>query len=343
MRAVFEPRYGSAEVLEVRELPIPVVGDGELLIRIEAASVTATDPTFRRGTPLIVRLFGGITRPRHPIPGDTFAGVIERVGNGVERWRVGDEVFGATGVTRGGHAEYIVMPQTGALAAKPSELTYSEAASTIDSGLTALPFLRDTSGGIGADSSVLVNGAAGSIGAMALQLLTRHFGVTTVTAVCSAANAEFVRALGATETIDYNEHDFAADGARYDVIFDAVGKRSFNSCKAALTAGGVYMTTVPTIGGMLQSLHKTGKRGGKRSAFAATGLRSSEERAADLVRIGELVHAGKVRPLIERRYRMEQIADAHRYIETGHKRGDAVLEIGAAANQQHAAGGTEKP
>lgn len=328
MRAAFEPRYGGPEILEVRELPIPPVGDGELLIRIEAAAVTATDPAFRRGTPFIVRLFSGLIRPRNPIPGDVFSGVIERIGSGVEHWRVGDEIFGATGTPRGAHAEYIVMPQTGALAAKPSELTHSEAASIVDSGLTALPFLRDTSGGIRTDQRVLVNGAAGSIGAMALQLLTRHFGVVEVTAVCSAANADFVRSIGATETIDYNARDFAADGERYDIIFDAVGKRSFNDCKAALTAGGVYMTTVPTIGGMLQALWATGKHGGKRSAFAATGLRPSEERAADLERIGEFVRVGKVRALIERRYRLEQIADAHRYIETGHKRGDVVLEIG---------------
>lgn len=323
MKAVIQKKYGGPEVLEVQEVAIPVPTDTQVLIRIHASTVTATDPIMRSGRPFIVRLFGGFLGPKNPIPGDGLSGIVEAVGKDVTLFKPGDEVFGATGLVTGAHAEYMCVPESGALAMKPSKITHEDAASLVDGGLTALPFLRDTAG-IQRGNRILINGASGGVGTIAVQL-AKHFGAE-VTAVCSGGNADLVRSLGADATIDYNKEDFAAARDQYDIIFDIVGKRSFDTCKRALRNGGVYMTAVPTIPGMIRSLF-TGRRGGKNSTFAATGLRAARERAEDLVRIGELASDGVLRVIIDKRYSLDDIADAHRYVASGHKRGNVVLSL----------------
>jgi NADPH:quinone reductase-like Zn-dependent oxidoreductase len=206
----------------------------------------------------------------------------------------------------------------------PSNLGYAEAASVSDGGLTALPFLRDR-GNIHSGQKVLVNGASGSVGTMAVQLAV-HFGAE-VTGVCSTANLEMVRSIGAEKVIDYTKEDFTKTGETYDIIFDAVAKSSFSRCKRCLKEGGIYLTTFPSPAVMLRKLVPTGA-GGRKAKFMATGLRSASEKAADLLVLKGLCEAGKIRPVIDRTYELEQIAEAHEYVEKGHKKGNVVIRLG---------------
>ena len=212
----------------------------------------------------------------------------------------------------GAYAEYKCMPENGALAIKPANMSYEEAASVPNGALTALPFLRDK-GKIQSGQTVLIYGASGSVGTAAVQL-ARYYGAE-VTGVCSTANLEWVKSLGADQVIDYTQEDFTENGKTYDIIFDTVGKRSFSECKGSLTDEGIYLTTVPTPVMMLQALW-TAKSGGKKVKFAATGLRPAREKIKDLVFLTELIEAGKIKPVIDRCYPLEQIVEAHRYVET---------------------------
>jgi NADPH:quinone reductase-like Zn-dependent oxidoreductase len=251
------------------------------------------------------------------------AGEVEAVGKGVTLFKKGDQVFAACSSTQGGQAEYICLPQDGPLALKPSNMSYEEAVGVCDGALGALNFLRDA-GHIQSGQRVLINGASGSVGTYAIQL-AKHFGAH-VTGVCSTANVELVKSLGADQVIDYTKEDFAKIGGAYDIIFDAVGKSSFSKCKDALTQNGVFVTTVPTVDFMFQMALKS-KRQGKRTAFVAPGLRSSAEKARDLAFLKELIEAGKIRSIIDRRYRLEQIPEAHRYVEQGHKKGNVIIVV----------------
>ncbi len=265
--------------------------------------------------------FNGLLRPRHPILGQELAGEIASVGAAVTRFKPGDPVFGID--MFGAYAEYKCMPEDGALAIKPSNLSYAEAAGIPNGALTALPFLRDQAK-IQPGQTVLIYGASGSVGAAALQL-ARHYGAV-VTGVCSAANLAWVKALGADAVIDYMREDFTQNGERYDIIFDTVGKRSFSDCKGSLTDKGIFLTTVPKPATMLQAL-LTARSGGKKARFAATGLRPAQAKARDLVFLTELIEAGKFKPIIDRAYPLEQIADAHRYVAQGHKKGNVVITV----------------
>jgi NADPH:quinone reductase-like Zn-dependent oxidoreductase len=239
----------------------------------------------------------------------------------VKGFRVGDQVFASSGASLGAHAEYICLPEDGAMATKPVNMTFEEAAAVSEGGLTALPFLRDK-GKIERGQTVLINGASGAVGTSAVQL-AKYFGAV-VTGVCSTTNVELVRSLGADEVIDYTREDFTGSGRAYDIIFDAVGKNSFLRCRGALKPGGIYLTTVPTPAIALQMLW-TSRVGSKRAVFAATGLRPAKEKAKDLLFLKELCEAEALKPVIDRRYPMEQAADAHRYVETGHKKGHVVI------------------
>jgi NADPH:quinone reductase-like Zn-dependent oxidoreductase len=223
----------------------------------------------------------------------------------------------------GAYAEYKCMPENGALAIKPVNLSYEEAASIPNGALTALPFLRDK-GQLQPGQTVLIYGASGSVGAAAVQL-ARYYGAE-VTGVCSTANLEWVKSLGADQVIDYTQEDFTENGKSYDIIFDTVGKRSFSECRGSLTDEGIYLGTVPTPAMMFQALW-TAKSGRKKVRFAATGLRPAREKIKDLVFLTELIEAGKIKPVIDRRYPLEQIAEAHRYVEQGHKKGNVVITV----------------
>ena len=327
MKAIVYTQYGPPEVLQVAKVQKPVPTAGEILIRICAAAVTATDPIDRKGEPFIARLATGLTGPRNPIPGSSLAGTVEAVGADVARFRPGDRVYGTSGIRLGAHAEYLCLPEDAALAQMPANLSFEEAAGIVDGALTALPFLRDH-GRAGPGTRILVNGASGSVGSAAVQLAA-HLGAE-VTGVCSAANAARVRSLGASRVIDYQTTDFAQTGERYDVIFDAVGKRSFADCREALKDDGVYLTTVPTLAILPQMLW-TARFGRRKAVFAATGLRPHAEKVADLHTLRTLIEAGHLQPVMDRRYPLEQVAEAHRYVETGRKVGNVVLSMSEPA------------
>ncbi len=323
MKAIVITKYGPPEVLEVRQVDKPAPKDNEVLIRIHATAVVATDPQFRKGDPFITRFFNGLTKPKHAIPGDVLAGEIEAVGKDVVRYKTGNQVYAACAMTQGGQAEYICLPENGPLALKPANMSYEEAAGVPDGGLGALNFLRDA-GKIQGGQSVLINGASGSVGTYAVQL-AKFFGAH-VTGVCSAANLDLVKSLGADQVIDYTKDDFTQNGKTYDFIFDAVGKRSFSSCKNSLTPHGVYVTTVPMPDFLLGVL-LTSKSQGKKAGFVAPGLRSDKEKTADLNFLKGLSEAGKLKSIIDRRYPLEQIVEAHRYVEQGHKKGNVIITL----------------
>ena len=226
----------------------------------------------------------------------------------------------------GAYAEYKCMPENGALAIKPANLSYEDAASIPNGALTALPFLRDK-GKIQSEETVLIYGASGSVGTAAVQL-ARYYGAQ-VTGVCSTTNLEWVKSLGADQVIDYTQEDFTGNGKTYDIIFDTVGKRSFSECKGSLTYEGIYLATVPTPVIMLQALWSA-KSGGKKVKFAATGLRPAREKIKDLVFLTELIEAGKIKAFIDRIYPLEQIVEAHRYVDKGHKKGSVVITVASS-------------
>jgi NADPH:quinone reductase-like Zn-dependent oxidoreductase len=320
MKEIICTKYGPPEVLRLADVEKPVPRDNEVLIRVHAANVTPADVAFRKGSPFISRFFTGLLKPKF-IPGDEIAGEIEDAGKDVKDFKKGDRVFGSAGTAFGAHAEYISLPEEAALAIKPANVDYGESVAICYAGLTVLPFLRDRAN-IKSSQKVLINGASGSIGMLAVQL-ARYYGAK-VTGVCSTANLELVRLLGADEVIDYTREDFTESSQTYDIIFDVVAKSSFSRCKNALKPGGIYLTTFPSPGIMLQAFW-TSKFGNKKAIFMATGLRPTSEKVKDLLFLKELTEAGKIKPIIDRRYPPEQIVEAHRYVEKGHKKGSVII------------------
>ncbi len=321
MKAVIVTKYGSPDVLRIQEVKDPVPKEGEMLIRIKATVAADPDCAFRSGKPFISRFFTGLLKPK-VIPGDVFAGIVEKSGGSA--LRPGDKVFGSSGTNFGTNAELIALSSAEAVAPMPQTMTFEEAAAVSEGALTALPFLRDHAK-VEKGQRVLINGAAGGVGVYAVQL-AKHYGAT-VTAVCGRDNVEFVKSLGADSVIDYTKEDFTQSENSYDVIFDAVGKSSFGKCKAALTSNGIYLTTVPTPGAML-AMMLTAKSKGQRAVFAATGLRKPVEKKKDLDFLRELIEQGQLKAVIGQSFDFEQMADAHRYVETRHKRGSAAVRIG---------------
>jgi NADPH:quinone reductase-like Zn-dependent oxidoreductase len=323
MKAIVYTKYGSPDVLELKEIEKPRPKDHEVLIKIYATTVETTDAIFRQGNTLSARLFTGLFKPKITIPGGEFAGEIEAVGKDVTRFKAGDQVFGSAGTGFSTNAEYICLPEDGSMAIKPDNMTYEEAVSIHPGALTALPNLRDAAN-IQSGQKVLINGASGSIGVSAVQL-AKYFGAE-VTGVCSTANVDLVKSLGADMVIDYKKEDFTRTGQTYDIIFDTVGKSSFSRCKGALKPGGVYLTTVLTPAILGQMLW-TSKFGSKKAMIVFAGLRSASEKNEDLAFFLELVEAGALRPVIDRCYPLEQIAEAHRYVDKGHKKGNVVITV----------------
>ena len=316
MNAIVYTKFGPPEVLHLQEVEKPTPKANEVLIKIFATTVVKEDPDMRASPG-----FNGFLKPRHPILGQELSGEIESIGKDVTRFKLGDQVFGFG--MFGAYAEYKCMPENGALSIKPVNMSYEEAASVPNGALTALPFLRDK-GKIKSGQTVLIYGASGSVGAVAVQLAKYY--EAEATGVCSTTNLEWVKALGADQVIDYTQEDFTENGKSYDIIFDTVGKCSFSQCKGSLTDEGIYLTTVPTPVIMLQALWP-GKSGRKKVKFAAAGLRPAREKIKDLLFLTELIEAGKIKPAIDRIYPLEQIVEAHRYVEQGHKKGNVVITI----------------
>ncbi len=313
MKAIVYTEFGPPDVLQFKEVEKPTPKDNEVLIRIYATTVVAEEPDKRSGPGI-----NGLKKPKNPILGEELAGEIEAVGKKVKRFKVGDQVFGIDWY--GAHAEYKCMPEDKALVIKPTNMTYKEAAAVPNGALTALPFLRDK-GKIQSGQKVLINGASGSVGTSAVQL-AKYYG-TEVTGVCSTGNLELVKSLGADKVIDYTQEDFTQSGETYDIIFDTVGKRSFSDCKSSLSQKGIYLTTVPT----LSVLQIPWISGSKKARFMAAGLRPARKKIKDLLILKEIIEAGKLKAVIDRRYPLEQTAEAHRYVEKGHKKGNVVITL----------------
>ena len=322
MKAIVYERYGPPEVLQLKEVEKPTPKDNEVLIKTHATTVTSGDWRVRSlsvpvGFGLISRLVFGISRPRQPILGTELAGEIESVGKDVNKFKVGDQVFAFSGASMGCHAEYKCMPEDGAVALKPPNLTYDEAAAISFGGTTALDFLRR--GKLQRGERVLVNGASGGVGTAAVQL-ARHFGAD-VTGVCSTANVELVRSLGARHVIDYSKEDFTQNGETYDVIVDTAGTAPFSRSKASLKEGGRLLMVLGGLPDMLQIPWVSMTSNKKVIAGPAA------ERADDLRFLAELAQAGEFKPVIDRRYPFEQIAEAHSYVDTGHKKGNVIITL----------------
>jgi NADPH:quinone reductase-like Zn-dependent oxidoreductase len=323
MKAIIYTEYGSPDVLQLKEIEKPVPAANEVLIKVRAGTVTSTDAIFRQGSDFAARLFTGLFKPKFTILGGVFAGEIEAVGQAVTRFKAGDQVFGSAGPEFRAHAQYLCLPENGVMALKSTGLTDEAAVAIYAGALTALPNLREATQ-IRPGQKVLINGASGSIGSSAVQL-AKYFGAD-VTAVCSTANIELVKSLGADQVIDYKKTDFTKGDQAYDVIFDTVGKSSFARCKPILKPTGIYLTTVvsPAI---LGQMFWTEKFGDKKAKIIFAGLRSDHDKNEDLTFLLELVEAGALKPVIDRCYPLAQIVEAHRYVDQGHKKGNVIITV----------------
>ncbi|MFG1707846.1 NAD(P)-dependent alcohol dehydrogenase [Nonomuraea sp. M3C6] len=319
MKAAVRSRYGPPEVVRVSEAEKPAVKDNELLVKVHATTVNRTDCALRAAKPFIWRFFTGLIRPRVRILGNEFAGEVEAVGGGVTSFKVGDRVFGYNDGGFGAHAEYMSILQDAALAIMPAGLTYEEAAPSTEGSHYALSLIRAAKIRDGQD--VLVYGATGAIGSAAVQLL-RSLGAG-VTAVCETKNVELVRGLGAGRVIDYTAEDFTKDEQKYDVVIDAVGKSSFGRCKRLLKPRGIYLAS--DVGRMSQNpvlALTTPLLGGKKVMFPLPRHDLAMARY-----FKELIESGEFKPVIDRRYPLDEIVEAYRYVETGQKTGNVVITV----------------
>jgi NADPH:quinone reductase-like Zn-dependent oxidoreductase len=320
VKAAVHTRYGPPEVVRISDVERPTTRDNDVLVKIHATTVNRTDCAYRAAKPLIImRLLTGLVRPRVTVLGNEFAGAVEAVGSGVTSFHVGERVFGYNEGPFGAHAEYMAIPEDGSIATMPANVTFEEAAPSTEGSHYALSFIRKAR--IQAGQHVLVYGATGAIGSAAVQLV-KHLSAT-VTAVCDTNNVELVRGLGADEVIDYTAEDFTTDAQSYDVVLDAVGKSSFGRCKRLLKPGGIYLSS--ELGPLSQNpilALITPLLGGKKVMFPIP------KHDQEMVRhLKDLIVSGQFKPVIDRRYPLDQIVEAYRYVETGRKIGNVVISV----------------
>jgi NADPH:quinone reductase-like Zn-dependent oxidoreductase len=324
MKAIEYREYGPPEVLRLSEVDKPAPEENEVLIKIHATTVTSGDYRARNldfATRIMGLLFGfnfGLTKPKNPRLGSEFAGEIEAVGKDVTLFNEGDPVFGIIGEEMGANAEYVCMPEDGALALKPAKVSYEEAAAIPFGSHTALYFLRDKAD-IQSGQKVLIYGASGSVGSAAVQL-AKYFGAE-VTGVCSTANVELVKSLGADRVIDYVREDFTKIGETYDIVYETVGKSSLSDGRSVLKEDGIYLGGNPSMGSMVR-MGLASMRSDQKMVFGP-----APERKEDLVFLKELLEAGDLKAVIDRSYPLEETAEAHRYAEQGHKKGNVILTV----------------
>ncbi len=333
MKAVLYEKYGPPELLQLKEVEKPVPKDSEVLIKVYAATVPA-EALLLRSLPFspllwfLTRIGIGLIKPRKTMLGSELAGEIESVGKDVRSFKEGDKVFGSDLSGLGAYAEYKCMPEGGVLAIKPANMTYEEAA-PVCGALAAWNLLKNMAN-IQSGQKVLINSVSGSVGTAAVQI-AKYFGAE-VTGVCNTTNIELVKSLGADNVIDYTMEDFTQTGHTYDVIYDTydtydtIVKNSFTHCKGSLRERGIYISAIPTMTILLQMLW-TSKINGKKAIFSATGLRPVPERRILLRELVELIEAGKIKSVIDKCYPLEKIAEAHRYVEKGYKKGNVVIAI----------------
>jgi NADPH:quinone reductase-like Zn-dependent oxidoreductase len=317
MKAAVYTHYGSPEVLQLKEVAKPIPKDNEILLRIKATAVNSGDVRLRKADPFAVRLIFGIRKPKINILGSVFSGEVESVGSSVRFFKAGDQVFGHTNMSFGAYAEYICIPEDGSLALKPAGITHNEAAVIPFGGVTALHFINKAT--IKPGQKVLVVGASGAVGSAAVQL-AKSLGAY-VTGVCSTANIAIVKSIGADKVIDYTKEDFTRNGETYDVIFDAVKSISVSRSIKSLNKNGIMILSAAGMSEMLQGIWISRISNKK----VLTGVIS--HKAADIVYIKELIEADKFKSVIDRTYSLEQIAEAHAYVEKGHKIGNVAIEV----------------
>jgi NADPH:quinone reductase-like Zn-dependent oxidoreductase len=317
MKAIFYSKYGPPEVLQLKEVEKPLAKENELLIKIKATAVNSGDWHLRAAKPFAVRFFFGLTKPKINILGGVLSGEIEAIGKDVKLFKIGDEVFGCTDMRFGAYAEYICMPESGALALKPKNLTHTEAAVIPFGGNTAWDFIKKAA--IKPGQNVLVVGASGAVGSAAIQL-TKFLGAT-VTGVCSTMNLDLVKSLGADKVIDYTKEDFTQNGEVYDVIIHAVKTNSVSGSLKSLNKKGIMILISAMMPEMLQGfwISMTSSR------KVLTGVTGTTVENINFLK--ELIEAGKLKPVIDRTYPLEQIAEAHAYVEKGHKKGNVAITV----------------
>ena len=327
MRAVVHHRYGPPDVLRIEDVPRPVPHDDQVLIRVRATTVNRTDTGLRAGDPFVARFLTGLRRPAQPILGTELSGEVAEIGSAVHEFTAGDHVFGinAWNIGKaprteafGAHAEYICMRESGPLAHMPRDTSFEDAAAVCDGAMLSLQWLRPAA--IKPGQRVLVYGASGSIGTAAVQL-AKNLYQAHVTAVCPTKTFDLLTSLGADQLIDYTQQDFTRNGQTYDVIFDAVGKQTFSRCRRSLNAGGAYLASDRLQNIVLAPL--TSRIGSKRVIFPIPPRYTKE----DVILLKELIEAGKYRAVIDRRYALEQVVEASRYVETKQKIGNVVLIV----------------
>jgi NADPH:quinone reductase-like Zn-dependent oxidoreductase len=317
MKAIVYTQYGAPEVLQLKEVEKPTPKDNEILLRVKATAVNSGDVRLRKADPFAVRFIFGLLKPKINILGSVFSGEVESVGKDVKLFKVGDQVFGHTDMSFGSYAEYKCLPENASIALKPATISHKEAAVIPFGGVTALHFIKKAM--IKPGQKVLIVGASGAVGSAALQL-AKSFGAD-VTGVCSTANIDLVKSIGADKVIDYTKQDFTKNGETYDVIFDSVNTISVSQSLKSLNKNGIMILSAAGMSEMLQGLWISMTSSKK----VMTGVIS--HKAADIIFLKEVIEADKLKPVIDRTYSLEQMAEAHAYVEKGHKKGNVAIEI----------------